>query len=476
METTQIVEMPQDNSKKSVISIGSVMLIIAGIVIIFLLAMGTWTENRFGTHLVLNTDLSSGPAWFLYLIATVGTLVAIAGIVLLVLDIVGVYGLDENKDRTLKLGSYFLMGSVAFILALSSISFSAFNWQFFKSQMESKNGLADAAIAMMALSIIVITASLGFMVFGFFVEINANDKTFYTLRNTSIALIALGWLVFNLCINSFGAMGGDASILVDGLTGHDGTLTNVGTLLDQVDDVTGLDIFQAVTGEDKPGKFQLVWKNFIAIWDGSNSLTAWGLINGVVPGLGTYIKEHGGIAQMLGNDTTGLAHQLIELGTGKESLLLGTNNTLKSYSIFAGLLGLGLIGLPVYAGLTYNGASKEKTSIMFWGSIITIIAISALYFFLLMTPYMPQGFGSIDYYGGNKVINALYLLLTGNYDPSLAPGLIALPGQEGGIFSAIVYFSDEYTGTAIWWISEVLTFLIPAISFISVALFVKLRK
>ncbi len=450
------------NNKTNAISKGSIVFAISGLVLIFLLVLGSWTDNRFGTHMVLDIDLSSSPCWFLCLVSTIGVLVTITGLVFLTLNALGIFKLDENKDKTLKIGGYLLMGAAAFSMALSSISFAAFNWQFFKSQLE--NGISDTAIAMMTIAIVGITVSLSYVVFGFFYELNTDDKLYLTLRNSSMGLLALGWLVTNVCINSFGSMGGDANVLVAGLTGHDNLLSGIGTLLNSGEDITGLDIYHYVTGETgKPGTFDVVWKNIIAAWDGKQNSTVWAAINLVIPGLGTFIKEHGGLGNLLTNNETGLGEQLVQLGSGKEGMIMGVNNSFNSYAIFTLLVLGGTVGLPLYGYLTYNSASEDKLSVMYWGSIITIAAVSALYLFLALTPYMVKGAPEAGLIG---------MLLDGNFAPSIAPGLIALPGEPGGIHSAIVYFSDEYHGTIIWWISEVLIFAIPVASYLGTLMYV----
>ncbi len=449
------------SNKTNAISYGSIVFAISGLVLIFLLVLGTWTDNRFGTHMVLNTDLTSGPNWFLCLVATIGVLVTIAGLVFLTLDALGIFKLDENKNRTLKIGAYLLMGSAAFAMALSSISFAAFNWQFFKSQID--NGISDTAIAMIAIAIIGITISLSYVVFGFFYELNTDDKLYLTLRNSSVGLIALGWLITNVCINSFGSMGGDANVLVNGLTDGKISLTALGTEMTNAN-ATGLEIFQKVTGKNKPGVADVIWKYFIAIWDGTLSKLQITAINGILSSLNInfdakLLNEAGGLIHILnyiGND-------IVELGSGKEGMLMGVNNSFNAYMIFTLLVLGGTVGLPLYGYLTYNSASNDRPSIMYWGSIITIAAVFALYLFLALTPYMVKGEPEAGLIG---------MLLTGNYDPSIAPGLIALPGHDGGIHSAIVYFADEYNGTLVWWISEVLIIAIPIASYFGTMMYV----
>ncbi len=455
-----------DSNMNNTNYLGSTMLILGGVVVFFLLVLGSLTDNRFGTHMVLNSDLSSGPAWYLILISLISMAVVAAGVTLIILDKVNVFKINDSRDRALTTGSLFLMGSAAFVLALSSISFAAFNWQFFESQIQ--NGTADAAIAMMSLSIIGIVASLGYIVFGLIVPVNQNEKLYLTLRNTSVAFVALGWFVFNVCINSFGSMGGDAAVLVDGLLGKDDVLANIGSIL-QNNEISGLDIYHFVTGEEgEPDKGNLVWNNIIAAWDGKTPSPVWGALNLIHEGLGDFIKDEGGIGAILSNSQ--LTTDLVELGSGKEGPIMGVNNSMNSMMIFSLLITATFIGLPVYAGLTYSGTSKDKPSIMYISSIIIIIAMSVIYLFLLLTPYM------VSYDPATQHVGILGLLFTGNYDPSIAPGLIALPGEPGGIHSAIVYFSDEYNGTIVWWIAETLTFIAPVAAFVSTTLFIKLKK
>ncbi len=414
---------------------GSLVVILAGVAFIFLLALGTWTDNRFGTHLVLSSDLSTAgeQGWFLWFVTAVGLGFIIFGIASLTS-----LNINESQDKSLTIAGMLLMGSAAFALALSSITFAAFNWQYFDQQI--KNGTADAAYACIAIVVIATAFVIGFIIITLANGVNMHEKKYLTLRNTTMALMFLGWLVFNICIQSFGSMGGDANVLVAGLTGNDELLSNVGTFVsDPSNTPTGLEIFQHVTGKDKPGWSQFVWKGFISIWDNK--------IAGIFPSIGK---------------------DLIELGSGKEGLIMGVNNAMSSYSIFALTALTGFVFIPLYGMLSYKNTSAEKTSLVYRASLISIIGLTAIYLFLAATPYMPSE--EATYFGGNATLNTLYLLLTGNYDPSWAPGLIALPGQEGGIHSAIVYFSDEYHGTTIWWVSEALTFIVPAIIFLSVML------
>lgn len=477
-----------NTTNKNSIPWGAIMLIIAGLVVIFLLALGSWTDNRFGTHMVLDIDLTSGPIWYLCLIATVGSLISITGIILIVLNAIGVYELDSTKDRTLMIGSFLLMGTSAFVLALSSISFAAFNWQFFDSQFE--HGTAIAAQAMMGLTIVFITASLAYTVFGMVVPLNQADKMYYGMRNTSIGLIALGWFVFNVCINSFGAMGGDANVLVDGLFGKTDVLLNLGNTLNAMDGST-LAEWATMTGKNSKDAFVYMIDN-----------TPIGLIiNNKIPGTGESLWILGGTVQLpkWWNDiwtigiaespklsplpnvslpfslqqiiesasTSGIAQliakEVVELSTGKEGMIMGVNNSVNSFMIFMSLLLAGFVGLPLYAKLTYK-TQGEKPSIMFWGSIIVIISMTVIYLFMLLTPYMVSSEGAPGLLG---------MLLDGQIGNSLAPGLVAFPGHDGGIHSAIVYFSDEYNGTPLWWIVEGITFVVPVASFVGTWLFLR---
>ncbi len=447
--------------------LGSIMLIIGGIVLFFLLALGSFTDNRFGTHMVLNSDLSSGPDWYLYLISSIALLIVIAGIVLLVLNTFNVFRLNDSRDRTLTTGAFFLMGSAAFVLALSSISFAAFNWQYFKSQAD--NGIAVAATAMMTLSIIGIVASLGYTIFGLIVPMNNNEKLYLTLRNTSIGLVALGWLVFNLCINSFGAMGGDANVLIAGLTGHDGLLTTAGTAINSVDfaSMDAKTFYQSFL-QDAIG---VPWAaanvgGFTDYWDTGTGGIADILNAAGLGALNELVASQGGLQNVM----IDLGPNLVELGSGKEGMIMGVNNSFNSFLIFTLLVSAGFVGLPLYGVLTYSGTSRDNKSIMFFGSLIVILAMTLVYLFLLLTPYM------VGYDASTQHVGLLELLLYGNFEPSIAPGLIALPGEAGGIHSAVVYFSDEYNGTIVWWIAEAITFIVPVAAFVGTTLFIKLKK
>ncbi len=459
-------------NKTSKISQGGIALIAGGLIFIFLLALGSWTDNRFGTHLVLSSDLSSSPDWFLYTIAVIGSVTAIAGIVLAILKPLGVFNLDEKKERGLVIGSVLLIGTAAFILALSSISFAAFNWQYFSSELSSSKGISNQAQAWMSLTIIAVVLVIAFIILSMLNLINMEDKMYRTLRNSSVALVALGWLVFNLCINSFGSMGGDAEVLVQGLAGISlsnigsvlneklpelQTLSTIGEQLDYISSFTGNELYTIITGNDAPGKFDVVAKNVIKVWDDGTGAGMMA-IAAVSPALKNLISNQGGLANLL--HTISLPLEVVgHLPTylqsfAKDGMIMGVNNSANSILIFTSLLGLGLIGIPVYGVLTYN--SEDKTSIMFWGSIGVIIAAFVLYFILLLTPYM----AAVEEHG------ILESLLLGEFG-GFAPGLIAQAGQQGGIHSAIVYFSPQYNGTTVWWIAEVITFIIPVVAFIT---------
>ncbi len=446
-------------NKISKISQGGIALIAGGLIFIFLLALGSWTDNRFGTHLVLSSDLSSSPEWFLITIAVIGSMVALAGIALAILKPLGVFNLDEKKERGLVIGSVLLIGTAAFILALSSISFAAFNWQYFSSELSSSNGISNQAQAWMSLTIIAVVLVIAFIILSMLNLINMEDKMYRTLRNSSVALVALGWFVFNLCINSFGAMGGDANVLVENLTenliGVKISLVGLGEILtnDQLAslaDITAKDFYQTflediiVNKIGVAGKWASAQLVFNSLWN-----------KGTIPGVATLPFALGDLIHTIGNNAETLSQGGNYLQSfAKEGMIMGVNNSANSILIFTSLLGLGLIGIPVYGVLTYN--SEDKTSIMFWGSIGVIIAAFALYFILLLTPYM----AAVEEHG------ILESLLLGEFG-GFAPGLIAQAGQPGGIHSAIVYFSPQYNGTTVWWIAEVITFIIPVVAFIT---------
>ncbi len=475
METTNI----KTENKNNKLSWGAFATFAAGLIYMYLIAFGTFTDNRFGTHLVLSIDLSSAGSqeWFLWFVVAVGTLVAIAGAITFVLNYLGVIELNESQDSALKIGSTLLIGSAAFILALSSISFAAFNWQYFDSELT--NGTSNQAYAWISLTIIATAIVIGLTICVLTNVFTIDRKLYLTLRNSSIALVALGWLVFNVCINSFGAMGGDANVLFENLTGFSlayvgetlstipafATAENIGDALVVASNMTPEEFYKDVLLVVKPDlpKWMVASIPFTSFWE-----------NGVSPLVKPFVPDAfydlvvstGGLQNLLfdgGQLLEGVSVLPNYLETfEKVGPIMGVNNSFNSLLIFLSLLGLGLFGIPIYGVLTYN--NKEKTSIMFWGSIVTIISVYTLYFFLTLTPYMVN----MDGYNPptNERMATIVLLLTGNYDPSIAPGLIALPGYSGGINSAIVYFSPQYSGTVVWWISEVITFIIPAASFV----------
>lgn len=438
--STESTTTSTNTQKVSKFSWGAIATIIAGALFIYILAMGTWTDNRFGTHLVLSSDLSSAgdQVWFLYFVTVVGLLTIVAGIVALVLDILGIIDLDEQKDNSLKIGATLLIGSAAFILALSSISFAAFNWQFFESEIE--NGVANQAYAWTSLVTILTVLTIAFTIIGLTGLVNLDRKLFVTLRNSSIAFVALGWFVFNLCINSFGAMGGDAEVLINGLTDGKVSLVALGENIENID-------FAAIAAMDAKTFYQEVLQTHIS----ALSKIPWSLAAVVVTPLWNNTLQP--LFANLASNPDAVQHLAgILTGFAKEGMIMGVNNSANSMLIFISLLGLGLVGIPVYGVLTHS--NDEKRSVLMWGSIYTIVAITILYLFLTLTPYMAP----VEEY------SLAEQLFKGEYG-GFCPGLIAQAGQAGGIHTAIVYFSGQYNGTAMWWIAEVLTFLIPVAAF-----------
>ncbi len=426
-------------TKTSKFSWGAIATIIAGALFIYLLAMGSWTDNRFGTHLVLSSDLSSAgeQGWFLYFVLVVGLLTIVAGIVALVLDILGIIDLDEQKDNSLKIGATLLIGSAAFILALSSISFAAFNWQFFDSEIA--NGTSSQAWAWIILTIVATIVTIGFTITGLTGVVNLDRKLFVTLRNSSIAFVALGWFVFNLCINSFGAMGGDAEVLINGLTDGNVSLAALGEKLEAAE----IDL-APIAAMDARTFYEEVLQTHIS----ALSKVPWIAASVIVEPLWNNTLQP--LFQHFADNPGALA--VILKGFEKEGMIMGVNNSANSMLIFISLLGLGVVGIPVYGVLTHG--NEEKRSVLMWGSIYTIAAITGLYLFLTLTPYMAP----VEEY------SLIEQLFKGEYG-GFCPGLIAQAGQAGGIHTAIVYFSGQYNGTAMWWIAEVLTFLIPVGAF-----------
>ncbi len=475
METTN-QKITTENKK---LMMGALALVIAGLAFIFLIPLGSLTDNRFGTHLVLSSDLSTAgeQGWFTVLTMVTGLAFVGAGIKLAVFNNLNIININENQDRTFKMGATLLVGSAAFILALSSISFAAFNSQYFESQI--KNGTSDQAWAWIALTWISVAAVIIFIALGYFGIIRLEKNNVYlTLRNSSVALVALGWFVFNLCINSFGAMGGDAAVLAENLWGI--SLTQLGVNVSQIESIdslaqlgeyTGLDIYHLVTGETgEPGKVDIVWNNVIKLWDEGKG-PAIAILDGIVPGFGTLIQNEGGLANLFTDlaftlpDTLGVYLQTFS----KSGPIMGVNNSMNSLLIFISLLGTGVIGIPLYGVLVGSNYDENKTSVMYVGSIVLIVVMSLIYLFLALTPYMAE---TIPYNYDKPLMEVINSLLLGKYG-GFCPGLIAQAGNPGGIHSALVYFSPQYDGTITWWIAEVLTFVSLVASFVGSWLVIK---
>lgn len=457
------------------ISISSISLILAGFFIFFLLALGSYTENRIGSHLVLDFDLISSPSWFLIFIDSISLLLILAGIIIFFINFFKIKIIEEKHERVLILGSILFIGFSAFILALSSISFSAFNWQFFESQIESD--ISAMSVSMMSLVIIgyfliftLIATGINFF--------DLNKKLYITLRNSFVALIALGWFVFNLCINSYGAMGGDSDVLVKGLMGT--SLTEIGDIISDSELANSFEElgelflnFSSMEAEEFYNEVLLGSGADLPIWFVAKDSFTNFWETGEAPAIGLVIPEFLYKLVVSANGLQNLfekgGHLFIKItdtlpnflrSFAKDGPIFGVNNSFNSHLVFVLLIITGIILIPLYGYFTYTKFDQNNQQIIYYSSLTIIALMFILYLFLILTPYM-VGYDSNEHY-----ISMVEALLTGKYDPSIAPGLIALPGEEGGIHSAIVYYSPEYKGTVVWWIAEILTFIFLIVPFI----------
>ena len=445
-------------------SLTLMLMMIAGFLTFWLLVAGSLTENRFGTHILFNSDMKSSPLWYSLSISYISILFMIGSMVLLSLDLRGKLKLNSSQEKIIRISSFLVIGISGFMIGISAISFAAFQTEFFKSQlfhphMFGKLAVADQGLAIGSLSIILIVGVMAIMTFLLFAKVEFNDKLYFTFRNVSIASVAAGWFIFNMNINAFGAMGGDLNTIVKGLSDGKFDLSSVDghtwlgwsqmtaknfykdVLKPFIDDGEFLDIKLPI--------YSLVSKWFDPIWNG-----------GHVPGLVSKwksfdIPEGHGLQNVLYNTS------FVVSGLDKPSLLFGTNNSIQAILLFATTMGL-IVALPTYGIISYYKVEDNSKSITYDFSVFVIFAVTALYGVLAwITPYIPFGDNGDNY--TMSIIDALY---NGKYN-AIAPGLIAPPGMHGGISSAVVYYFPFYKGTIVWWMSFGLMFIIPVVGLIN---------
>ncbi len=449
------------------------IIALSAFLMMFFLILGSLSNNRFGTHLVFNGDLLNSPLWFILSIIVISLITIIGFLKVYDLSRKNRMHYSEDTDKIFKISSFLLIGTSIWFIALSAFSFAAFNWQFFDSQIHDGLKYGNLPIALqgmvIGISVIVVLGIILLLTYiGIFSKFNMSDRLYYTMRNSIFAFIALSWFGFVLSTVAFGAMGGDANVLLSGLTHGNINLEEIGkkleTVLPTFDSLSdqlaylgslgGEQIYQFVTGGTTPGPSEVGWKQFIQLWDYGTGL-GWSAINQIKPGLAALISNNSGIGGLL-ISLSNITQGIVDYGGGiseilisfaKPGIIFGVNNSLNAYLLFTSMF-LILIGIVIYSILSYLKYEKNIDSMTYNISIYSIIGITFLFAFMSwITPYIPGVFE-------NGTI----------FDSSLLPGLIAGPGEPGGISSAFVYFLPGYFGTVGWWTMFWILLAIPVIT------------
>ncbi len=438
-------------------SLTLMLMLIAGFLVFWLLAAGSLTENRFGTHILFNGDMNSSPVWYILTISYISILFMIGAMVLLSLELRGKFKLNVPQEKVIRIISFLIIGISGFMIGISAISFATFQTAFFKSQlfhphMFGSLAVADQGLAIGSISLILIIGAMAVMTFFMFAKIEFNDKLYFVLRNVSIAAVAAGWFIFNMNVNAFGAMGGDLNVLVKGITDGKVDLTKIdGENLIQLGNMDA-EVFYDDFVKPLDDWFPNWWiadKFFTPLWEG-----------GTIPKIPFITKNPINVPGQ------GLHYLLLSIGTisrnlhlslfDKSGSIFGTNNSIAADLLFTTTMA-SIVALPIYGTYTYYKVEDNSKSFVYDASIFIIIGVTALYGFLAwITPYIPVG--------SNEYIPSMKdALLNGKYN-LIAPGLVAAPGMHGGLASAAVYYFPLYKGTITWWITFSIMFIIPVIS------------
>lgn len=515
-ENTKTTEISDQKSKWELTSL---LMALAGLVMFFFLVSGSITENRFGTHLVWSNDLSATPMWFSLIIVWLAAAIVIAAVVIFSFSYNGKLKLSEERLRALRIGSWALIGTSAFYIALSSITFAVFNTDFFSNTLNTTwtpitpvhwlgntvhtvmtPAVQSVVIGWLTLITIfaVVIGTTAVAAFG----VNISEKMYYTARNTTVALIAIGWLVFNINLMGFGAMGGDAGVLVNGVLGTNVDWTSLGKTVESLgnelndlgytiedlqpllDAVVALpldEIGSGLTawGAMEPKEAYQALQAFAKAHDiggklGDALIFPWAIaqavfnplwtnklqplvstVGPILPALWTIIPGLEKLAPVLvtiANPITGVGSWVSQLY--KPSIFQGVNGSFVAISIMI-LLVSSLVWIPALTVTEHFMLEDSRRSMTWKASMWTIIGISIIFFVLAWTvPYIDIWAGANDF---NPVIDGLI----GGKHNGLAPGLVGQAGEQGGICGALVYYSPLYHGTATWWIALSLVVITP---------------
>ncbi len=485
------------NSSKSLTSL---LLAIAGFLLFWFLLSGSMTDNRFGFHIVWSSDLRSTPLWYGLTILWMSIFLMVGAAIMFSMLYRDKLHLTEGQEKIIRIGSLYIIGFSVFFVALSAISFAAFNTQFFNSVIWGNfkftsmmgNGnegvarinVADQSIAIGSLSIIagIIIVAVG--LFFFILKKEMNMKLYFTLRNGALTLTAISWFVIVLNIMAFGALGGDAGVLINGITGKNINWSDIDSYKEPVKNL--LNKF-SVWGKKADSKDAFIYlfnniSGYIGMgntpgwlaWSGASGInwnfqTWWGELwtigtTSFFPGtlnlpeihLGMPLKD---LVESIGNnkDNVNVALSLLS-NLSKPGIMLGVNNSANSYLIFSLLLGCS-IGIIPYSLSSYYLYEDNSLSMTYDSSIYTIIGTTMLYgLFAWILAYIPVG--TWDESNADIYWHALF----DKEYPSLNPGLIAGGGVSGGISQAIIYYFPYYSGTIMWDIGLALVIILPIIS------------
>lgn len=444
-------------------SLTILLLVIAGFMVFWFMLSGSLSDNRFGTHIVMSSDLTSLPAWYGLSLFFISAGLTIGGFILFFLLYRELINLTESQEKVIRVGSLFMMGTASFYIALSSITFAAFNNEFFISafsnrfvwdslapiltpfgNFKSETSYSLQGVVIASMSLITFAIIMSVTSFLFFSKTKVSNKFYYSGRNSAVLLIALGWLTFNINVVAFGSMGGDASILINAVLGTNIDFNTIGEkaqILNEFSLMNSRASWKAI----KPFLEFLSFLQFNALhaaWS-----TIWNSGWQSIPPLSDLLY-------VISTNIILISPWLADMS--KESFFQGVNESMASYILFGTFI-IASLASPFYIVLTYFTFKDNKISIFYDWSIYTLLGVTVIYGILAWTiPYI--SFANIEDY--NPIIDGF---IHGEAN-GLAPGLIGQTGQPGGINGALVYFSPNYHGTITWWIGFGLVLIIPFVT------------
>ncbi|NQX83318.1 MAG: hypothetical protein HRS50_01205 [Mycoplasmataceae bacterium] len=467
-------------------SLTLLLMMISGFLTFYFLVSGSMSDNRFGTHLVMSADLTSSPMWYVLTILYLSIGIVFAGLILFYFLYKGKLNFIKGQEKIIRISSLFIIGSATFFIALSSITFAVFNTDFFvntigpwKSIMpvasifggtHAETHYAIQGVVIASLSIVSIVSIVGISLFFVIIKKDFSDRLYFSMRNGALLLIGIGWLIFLVNLNAFGAMGGDASILINGVLNTNIDFDNLGSKLSQ----------WSLMDSGNVDSYKDSFVFFIDDIINSNSLPSGKVIWGI-PFTGLHLWW--GQLWTTGNATNGSFIPDVNIGQSlpglihnggfawisnlnKPSFIQGVNESMAAMGLFILLLLLSLLITPIYIYSDYKFING-KSSIVYNYSIYSIIGTTTIFVILsFIIPYID------NVEGYDPILDGLF----GGNGNGVAPGPIAPSGEFGGILGAIVYFSPNYHGTVVWWFSFGCTIGVPTFSLIITLLLNKKEK